>query len=83
MKTSLTQGLSEQEAIDIKANFKEAYLLRERMIDIMRNKIHTSQKFSRSKSGYDCPNWAYKQADQNGYERALDEIIAIFVDKSD
>jgi hypothetical protein len=28
-------------------------------------------------SDYDSPSWAYKQADQNGYNRALNDIIQL------
>lgn len=27
---------------------------------------------------YDCPSWSHKQADRNGYQRALKEILKLF-----
>lgn len=29
---------------------------------------------------YDCPSWAYKQADQNGYNRAIRKIKNLLKD---
>lgn len=26
---------------------------------------------------YDCPSWSHKQADQNGYQRAMKEILKL------
>jgi hypothetical protein len=31
-----------------------------------------------SKTDYDCPSWSHKQADDNGYKRALTEILKLF-----
>ena len=28
-------------------------------------------------TSYDCPSWAYKQADRNGYNRALQDILKV------
>lgn len=36
------------------------------------------------KSDYDSPSWAFKQADQNGANRMLDEVLKIItIDKDD
>lgn len=43
----------------------------EKIID---NMIESKHKLNVSMSEYDKPSWAYKQADTNGYLRALNEI---------
>jgi hypothetical protein len=32
---------------------------------------------------YDSPSWAYKQADMNGFNRALDEIMSLVPDRGE
>lgn len=75
MKASWTSGLSKELAIDVRANFKEALVVRRRLVKMLRDMTDASTKASRSKLLYDSPNWALLQADQRGYERALVEII--------
>lgn len=77
MKVRWTTGLSKQDATEIKANFKEALVLRRRLVRLLEGDIDSSIKQSRSKLLYENPNWALLQADQRGYERALAEIIAL------
>lgn len=77
MKVRWTAGLSKQDATEMRANFKEALVLRRRMIKLLKDDQDASTKQSRSKLLYDNPNWALLQADQRGYERALSEIIAL------
>lgn len=75
MKTLWTAGLGKEETVDVRQNFKEALVLRKRLSEILEKKQETSVRESRSKEGYDSPNWAYLQADRRGYERALQEIV--------
>lgn len=82
MKKSWTMGLDDQETIDVRANFIEALVMRKRLLTMIADKISESQTVSRSKLTYESPNWAYLQADQNGYERALSEIMSLLVDKA-
>lgn len=77
MKVRWTAGLSKQEAIEMRANFKGALVLRRRLVKLLEKDQEDSTKSSRSKLLYDNPNWALLQADQRGYERALSEIIAL------
>jgi len=75
MKTSWTKGLDPQAAKDVKGAFVASLLLRQRLDLLLKDKIDTSLTASRAKTSYDNPNWAYLQADQKGYERALHEIM--------
>lgn len=77
MKVRWTTGISKQDATEMKANFKEALVLRRRLVRLLEADIESSIKQSRSKLLYENPNWALLQADQRGYERALAEIIAL------
>lgn len=78
MKTSWTKGMNEQEKGEIKSLFLSNSRLRERAILLMQEKIEVSNKKNTSEGAYDNPNWALKQADAVGYERALQEIISLF-----
>lgn len=77
MKTSWTKGLTPEKQEEIKRDFNASALLRERLAELIQDKIDTSIKASRSKDEYTNPNWAYLQADARGYERALSEIISL------
>ena len=77
MKTSLTKGLDEQQAKEVTLTFNASAVLRERLISLLSEKSIAADKESMSKDGYDCPNWAYKQADMQGYKRALSEISSL------
>ncbi|MNJ09620.1 hypothetical protein D3C77_37660 [compost metagenome] len=81
MKQSWTKGVDKELAVDINQNFKESLVLRRRLQVLLQEKIALSQKTSRSKEGYENPNWAYLQADARGYERALSEIISLIFDE--
>lgn len=77
MKQSWTTGLDKEVAVGIRQAFKECLLIRKRLTEILENKSQSSVRASHSKDGYECTNWAYKQADARGYERALREIIEL------
>lgn len=75
MKSSWTKGLDEQQQADIVSSYNASTLMRRRLVEILKDKIETSNKTARSKVTYDNPNWAYLQADAVGYERAIYDII--------
>lgn len=77
MKTSLTKGLSIKDKEEVKASFASSALFRERVIMLLQEKQRVSRNASISTNAYLEPNWAYKQADQCGYERALEEVISL------
>lgn len=78
MKTSWTSGLTGQQKEEMTASFAAASTMRARAKEIIEDKIKTAHKEKISKEGYADPNWAYKQADLCGYERAMHEIISLF-----
>jgi len=77
MKVSWTKGLSPAKKEEIRKSFLACADVRERLSYLIKEKITTARKESISKEGYETNNWAYKQADICGYERALEEIISI------
>ena len=77
MKQSWTKGLEEDNAKEIRMLYKSSLILRKRLEKMLRDKENEAIKASRSKDGYDCPNWSYKQADTVGYTRAINDIIAL------
>lgn len=77
MKTSWTKGLDEQKTMEVKRDYVQGVYLRERLMQLLREKEETSRVSTRSKEAFNSPNWAYLQADAIGYERALNEIISL------
>lgn len=79
MKQSWTKGLDKERSADVKANFKESLVLRKRLKELLEDKVEGSQRKGRSESAYDNANWAYRKADQSGYERALFEVLSLIL----
>ena len=75
MKQSWYKGLDKDQTSEIKMSFKSALILRKRLISMLEDKELENIRAGRNKDGYDCPNWAYKQADLQGYLRALNDVI--------
>ena len=46
-------------------------ILKEICYNTIQNGVKTQE------ADYDCPSWAFKQADQNGYLRAYNEILQL------
>lgn len=78
MKINWTSGIKEADRKkEIQQSFKASVIMRKRLIELLQKKQDSSIKGSRSESGYDNPNWALKQADSRGYERALQEVMSL------
>ena len=77
MKLTWTKGLTAKEKEEICLSFSSNATFRLRAIKIMEDKIDAERKRSVSSAGYESPNWALKQADSNGYIRALEEMISL------
>lgn len=79
MKTALKAGLTNIQKEELEKDFNSCPLLREQLVKICEKKVNAARTDARSKDGYDSPNWAFKQADVVGYERALHEIMSLLV----
>lgn len=73
MKTIWFMDLPKDEQEGFKREVKSAKNVLDKLEQIVQNKI----KEIVITNDYDSPSWAYKQADRNGYNRALIEIINI------
>ena len=77
MKKTMIVGLNPTEEKDVRDEFNSSAALRGRLIQIMRDKREYAITQSISDKAYENPNWAYKQADCCGYERAIEEFISL------
>lgn len=64
----------EEEKVDFKAYIANSTALLDRLTDIINMKIDAAEKARVSEKGYDNATWPFKQADLNGFVRALNEI---------
>lgn len=81
MNQSWTRGLDKDRALEIKGDFKSSHFVRARLTELINDKIIEDRKASIQKEGYDSPSWAYKMADNAGFERALQYVINLISDK--
>jgi hypothetical protein len=77
MKNSWCKGLEDDAKEQMKGYFGSSVLLRERLEHILNEKIRVRGSNVIALEEFDKPSWAYKQADRNGYERAMLEIIEL------
>jgi len=64
--------LSNKEAEDFKLYIRSCTPIRDRLTEILVKKLPVNKEVD-----YDCPSWSHKQADQNGYDRAIRDILKI------
>lgn len=82
MKTSLTKGLEKDATEEMKGLFIQSLLLRRKLIEVLEEKIKSSNAERLSKDNYNNASWAYSQADAVGFERGLREVISLLEDKN-
>jgi hypothetical protein len=73
MKTIWFMDLPKDEQEGFKKEVKSAKNVLEKLEQIVKSRLKEIVVIE----DYDSPSWAYKQADRNGYNRALTEIINI------
>lgn len=66
---------NEDQKAQVRASFLAAYEYRQAVINALQTKMEASRKASLSGDAYESNNWAYKQADNVGYQRAIEEIL--------
>jgi hypothetical protein len=62
---------------DEQEDFKREVKSAKNVLDKLEQIVNSRMKEIVVANDYDSPSWAYKQADRNGYNRALTEIINI------
>ena len=82
MKTSLTKGLQPLQAKEIEMEYLGSSALRKRLTELLMDKQSLLIKKRTSEEAYASPSWAYLQADQVGYLRALNEVISLISTKN-
>lgn len=80
MKSSLLQHADPALHEELRTDYRAAKLLREVLCKELKRKINSSRK-EQIANNYDAPCWAQYQADQNGYQRALEEAISLLTEK--
>jgi hypothetical protein len=80
MRQSWTNGLAPDAAKELRGDFFSSQVTRKRLAVLLEDKMKAAQDLSETKGGYDVPNWAYKQADNVGYQRALKEVIDLILE---
>lgn len=69
-----TAGLNAEE----KQKFEELLGVNNKILDRLAEICYNMVKNSETdESDYDCPNWAYKQADKIGYRRAIKQVLLL------
>jgi hypothetical protein len=63
---------------NFEAYFRNSKAILERLHFLVEQKIKASNTQKVSEDSYDSPSWAYKQADHNGYVRALEDVLKLF-----
>jgi hypothetical protein len=83
-KTSWYAGEKDKERIkEIDAIILAAAPFIDLLLKQLHNKAEAADSTAQSKSLYDNPNWAHRQADLIGYKRALSEIEKLIKKESE
>lgn len=72
-----TAGLSEEEKKDLEVSLLAAKVAFKRLNYLLEKKRDINTESRISKTAFDVPRWDCYQADSNGYERALNEVIKL------
>lgn len=69
LKNRFVSGVPEDEQDELRELFALARPVRERLSQVMKEKADAEN--ANLQTQYESPSWAYKQADLNGYLRAM------------
>ncbi len=75
MKTEWTKDLGAPDAPKFRQSVVDSKIVLDKLKLICYNMLLESEKST--KTDYDSPSWAFKQADRNGYKRALEKVIEL------
>jgi hypothetical protein len=53
----------------------ESYIVATTYRQFLRESLYCIRKREPQTPDYDCPSWAYKEADRIGYNRAIQEVL--------
>ena len=75
LKSRWYNGLSEGEIEEFEKRLFENEDLLRQLATIVEQKVESNNKIRRDRNAYDKPAFSEFQADCNGYERALEEVL--------
>lgn len=82
MKSVITGKFEGEEREEIEESFRHSHKIRERIVEILKDKIDTNRRSGRSREALASPSWAYGQAYDIGRESAFSEIISLLSEKN-
>jgi hypothetical protein len=77
MNSKWLANLSDQEKTDLKASLQAAVPAFWRLTDLLEKRLEENKTLQRSRDTYDKAAWPYFQADCNGYQRAIIEMLKL------
>lgn len=77
MKKSLVSGLESDAAKEVELAFKSSPTLRRRLSKLLEDEKTSRIDSNLSQTKYDCPNWAYKQAHNQGYAEGIKYALSL------
>lgn len=80
-KALLATCQSNDQEIELRQSFVAAVPLRRALSEVIEGKITEAHNAQIANSNYSNPNWAFKQADSAGYQRAMKEILNFLSEK--
>jgi len=78
LKSKFISGIPKEEQEELEELFRLARPVRERLSTLMEKKAKAAN--SNMKDQYESASWAYKQADLNGYLRAIKDLLTYLED---
>ncbi len=72
-----SQWLKECKTKEDKEKVRQLILSNRESLDRLKEILEPLLKETPPTADYDCPSWAYKQADRIGYNRALNQVLDI------
>lgn len=78
MNSRLVFGIPKEEFEKVKDQLNT--LLHDPCMDYVRRALRLMNK-KMSSPDYDTPSWAYKQAHQNGYNQAIEDVLKLIATK--
>ncbi|ADX87700.1 hypothetical protein TU12-16_00085 [Vibrio phage ICP2_2006_A] len=79
MKTVWTQGMKGEQKEQFANDFAGSKVVRDRLVEILRQRIAENREQQIKMDGFDCPNWGFKQAAYNSKEKTLLEVIDLLL----
>lgn len=73
------QGIASEKKEPFEQLLRNSSIVFTKLTEILENLDRDNLKTT--KTDYDSPSWAYRQADQNGYRRALRDVINLITMK--